>query len=145
MKLRELEDGGVFSQVGIGNFLDADYFSWYLDVWSSGIDDAASAVIQILTDYEPATVVLKPENLRDLFKRLYQDLIPREIRRKLGEYFTPDWLAEMLLDEVEYDGEDSDGNLLDPSCGSGTFLVIAIRRAKESEPEIRDYPTKKSF
>ncbi|MEN6459212.1 MAG: N-6 DNA methylase [Thermoguttaceae bacterium] len=65
----------------------------------------------------------------DLFKPLYQDLFPRPLRRQLGEYYTPDWLAEHLLDQLGCLGR----RLLDPACGSGTFLVMAIRRLLEAE------------
>jgi len=51
------------------------------------------------------------------------------VRHDLGEYYTPDWLAEQTLDELGYDGN-PDKRLLDPSCGSGTFLVMAINRAR---------------
>jgi SAM-dependent methyltransferase len=66
----------------------------------------------------------------DIFKSPYQSLVPREVRHALGEYYTPDWLAELILDEAGYDGAPGK-RLLDPSCGTGTFLVLAIRRAKE--------------
>ncbi|MEM3539108.1 MAG: N-6 DNA methylase [Nitrososphaerales archaeon] len=65
-----------------------------------------------------------------MLKRLYQYLVPKKIRHDLGEYYTPDWLAELVLNEVDYKG-DLDKRLLDPACGSGTFLVLAIKRAKE--------------
>ena len=52
------------------------------------------------------------------------------MRHHLGEYYTPDWLAEMVLDEAGYDG-DPRKRLLDPACGSGTFLVLAIQRARQ--------------
>nr|WP_240922552.1 N-6 DNA methylase [Thermococcus sp. 9N3] len=81
-------------------------------------------------DYEPSTVEQTPERVEDLFKRLYQNLVPREIRHSLGEYFTPDWLAELTLEEAGYDGN-PDMRVLDPACGSGTFLVLAIKRARE--------------
>ena len=57
-------------------------------------------------------------------------MVSRDIRHKLGEYFTPDWLAELLLNEVGYDGN-PDKRVLDPACGSGTFLVLTIRRIRE--------------
>ena len=66
----------------------------------------------------------------DLFKLLYQDLFPRPLRRQLGEYYTPDWLAAHVLDQVGYTGQ-SGQRLLDPACGSGTFLLMALRRAIE--------------
>ena len=51
------------------------------------------------------------------------------MRHALGEYYTPDWLARHVLDEVGYQGE-PDSRLLDPACGSGTFLVAAINRMR---------------
>jgi len=129
-ELKELESGGIFSTVGIRNFLEADYFAWYLDEWNEKIAKSIFEITKKLLDYEPGTVELNPEKVKDLFKRLYQNLVPRDIRHRLGEYFTPDWLAELLLNEIDYDGN-PDKRLLDPACGSGTFLVLAIKRIKE--------------
>ena len=130
LEMEELEEGGIFKELGIMNFLEADYFAWYIDEWNEEIASLIYEMAKELLDYEPATVELTPERVKDLFKRLYQNLVPREIRHKLGEYFTPDWLAELLLDEVGYDGNPED-RVLDPACGSGTFLVMAINRIKE--------------
>jgi hypothetical protein len=33
----------------------------------------------------------------DLLKRLYQHVVSRELRRQLGEYYTPDWIARLIL------------------------------------------------
>jgi len=68
-----------------------------------------------------------PRHGNDLLKPLYEDLFPRALRHQLGEYYTPDWLAEHLLDQLGYSG-DPKVRLLDPACGSGTFLLAAIRR-----------------
>jgi hypothetical protein len=43
----------------------------------------------------------------------------------LGEYYTPDWLADLTLADIEYNAPQS---LYDPACGSGTFLFTAIKR-----------------
>jgi hypothetical protein len=48
-----------------------------------------------------------------------------------SEFYTPDWLAEVVLNDMGYAGK-PEMRVLDPACGSGTFLVLAIRR-------IRDY------
>lgn len=133
-ELQDLEEGGIFNTIGIKNFLEADYFAWYLDEWDDELASHVNDMVKKLLDYEPATVELSPERVRDLFKRLYQNLVPRDIRHRLGEYFTPDWLAELLLDEVGYYGE-PDKSVLDPACGSGTFLVLAIKRIKEYAEE----------
>lgn len=75
----------------------------------------------------------------DLFKPLYQNLFPRTLRHRLGEYYTPDWLAEHVLDEVGYTGQPGQ-RLLDPTCGSGTFLLLALRRARRNRREKGDSP-----
>ena len=133
-ELKDLEEGGIFTQLGIKNFSEADYFAWYLDEWD---EKTASSIIEIvkgLLGYEPATVELDPDRVKDLFKWLYQNLVPKMVRHDLGEYFTPDWLAELLLNEVGYDGN-PEKRVLDPACGSGTFLVLVIKRIREYAAE----------
>ena len=82
-----------------------------------------------LDDYNPGTLSEDPAGSRDLLKKLYQQLFPKSVRHDLGEYYTPDWLAEHVLTELGYTG-DPDKRLLDPACGSGTFLVMAINRIR---------------
>lgn len=128
--LSEIEDGGLYGSRGVTNFLEGDFFRWYLDAFSPGLEDAIREIARALSDFEPATTIIEPEAARDLLKKLYQYLVPKEIRHGLGEYYTPEWLAELVLDEVGYDGN-LEKSLLDPACGSGTFLVLAIQRARE--------------
>jgi hypothetical protein len=127
-QLSDIEDGGVYARRGITNFLEGDFFRWYLDAFSPRLEEAIREVARALSDFEPATTSIDPEATRDLLKKLYQYLVPQQVRHKLGEYYTPDWLAELVLDEVGYKG-DTRRRLLDPACGSGTFLVLAIQRA----------------
>jgi SAM-dependent methyltransferase len=128
-ELEDLEEGGIIAQLGIRNLLEADYFAWYLDEWSREIAKAVMVIVEQLKEYDAGTSELYPERVKDLFKSLYQNLVPRKVRHDLGEYFTPDWLADLVLDEVGYDG-DPEKKVLDPACGSGTFLVLAISRIK---------------
>ena len=132
-KLREelhaLEQGSIWAHLGIRNFLEGDLFSWYLDAWDTQMEAAVRSMSLALDHFDPSTLSVDPAESRDLLKRLYQQLFPKSIRHDLGEYYTPDWLAELVLDETEYDGN-PDKRLLDPACGSGTFLVMAINRVK---------------
>ncbi|MEW6686385.1 MAG: N-6 DNA methylase [Candidatus Edwardsbacteria bacterium] len=129
-QLEDIEDGGIYARKGITNFLEGDFFRWYLDAWSPRLKEAIQEITRALSEFEPATSTLDPTSTRDLLKKLYQYLVPQEVRHRLGEYYTPDWLAELLLNEVGYDGHNFK-RVLDPACGSGTFLVLAIQRAKE--------------
>jgi len=146
--LGELESGGVFTKLlGIENFLEGDYFSWYLEEMDKDLADFIAEVARTLSTYEMATPQLEPEFARDLLKRLYQNLIPGDIRHNLGEYYTPDWLAELLLDDVGLSLDDIkkmgeketlkplEKRVLDPACGSGTFLVLYISRLRRYAEE----------
>lgn len=133
-KLSHLEDGGHFLTFGIQNFLEGDFFGWYLADWNEDISATIRRMARRLSDFEPATAEIDPEATRDLLKKLYQYLVPKKLRHDLGEYYTPDWLAQRLLNQVGYDGN-PDLRLLDPACGSGTFLALAIKRIREYADE----------
>jgi hypothetical protein len=144
--MERLESGGIFREYGLMNLLEGDFFAWYLYAWDSNIEDGIRELLRRLDDYDPATLSILPEESRDLFKKLYHYLLPREVRHNLGEYYTPDWLAQRLLNQVDhefFEGNPSgraEGRFreklfnlrwLDPACGSGTFLVLIISRMKE--------------
>ena len=129
--VRELEEGGVFRHLNISNFLEGDLFSWYVNEWSKDLADSISALGKSLGKYNPSTLSEEPNESRDLLKKLYHEVLPRDLRHDLGEYYTPDWLAEHLLNELGYSGN-SEERVLDPAVGSGTFLVSAINRIRSS-------------
>jgi SAM-dependent methyltransferase len=130
--LRAMEDGGIFRHVGVRNFLEGDFFEWYLEGFSLEIEQALRDVIRQLATYSFITLDTDPDGTRDLLKRLYQNLMPQELRHDLGEYYTPDWLATQVLNQLHGGPPDriprsADERLLDCACGSGTFLALHIR------------------
>ena len=81
----------------------------------------------------------------DVLRSVYEAFIEDKDRKIFGEYYTPDWLAALLVEEVcdeewcnlaasealaaEQGGEAVGGRgVLDPACGSGTFLYHAATR-----------------
>ena len=142
-ELRQMEGGGIFRALGLQNLLEGDFFAWYLLAWSDEIEEALKLTLARLAENNPATIEEDPFAARDLLKKLYHYLLPRELRHDLGEYYTPDWLAERVLRQL---GEPlfvlpqpgvlgrvnlaRPPRLLDPGCGSGTFLILAIRALK---------------
>lgn len=117
--ITQILTGGVFRQYGIENFLIEDFFSWIVKdkVHKEGMQ-IAYRILDGLATYD-----LTGLN-EDVFKELYQQLVDPAERHDLGEYYTPDWLAEMIVKEVV---KTADVRVLDPSCGSGTFLASTIR------------------
>ena len=86
----------------------------------------------------------------DILRSLYMDMIDKPSRLIFGEFYTPDWLAEKICMETIDDtfiqeqldnfnrGEQIHG-VLDPACGSGTFLYHAARRILHSKPLASSY------
>ncbi len=109
--------------------LPNDPFSWYLAARSQPIERALGRLHQLADGYDPGWLTGIVRGGHDLFQELYQGIFPRRVRHALGEYYTPEWLAEQMLDEVGYQGTPGE-RLLDPACGSGTFLILAIRRLR---------------
>ena len=67
-------------------------------------------------------------NRADIIGRIYEEIIPGEERRKLGEYYTPRDIAEFMTRWAIRGKEEV---VLDPACGSGTFLVESFYRLTE--------------
>ena len=74
-------------------------------------------------------VVPEPDRFNDILGRAYQARTPGRERRRQGEFYTPEWLADELLAAAGYDGS---GSLCDPACGSGVFLLRALARRADA-------------
>jgi len=117
-------EGSYFKeQLGIENFLEEDFFSWVAR------EEARETTIEIV---RPVLALLRNYNLReiseDVLKSLYEGLVDPETRHDLGEYYTPDWLADRIVRRLL--AADPKASVLDPACGSGTFVYMAIREKR---------------
>lgn len=114
-----LVTGSTFTSAGVLGVVESDFFDWPAEL--PGGDRIVKAIARRVAQIDWATTE------HDLLKHLYESVINAEQRKSLGEYYTPDWLAEAVVAEVV----DDPGNqrVLDPACGSGTFLFHSVRRA----------------
>jgi hypothetical protein len=63
----------------------------------------------------------------DIIGRIFEKLIPKTERHKLGQYFTSTDVVDLILG---FTIKHPDDKVLDPACGSGTFLVRAYHRKR---------------
>ena len=61
----------------------------------------------------------------DVIGRIFEGLIYEERRHLLGQHYTDTKVVDLILTGV-LENSERPGELLDPACGSGTFLVRAI-------------------
>ena len=113
-----LLSGDQFVAAGLHGVVDRDFFDWVLEV--PGGEGFITALARRLSRFDWAAVE------HDVLKVLYESVIKPEVRKSLGEYYTPDWLANRVVSEVVDDPLNQ--RVLDPSCGSGTFVFYAVRR-----------------
>ena len=73
----------------------------------------------------------------DVVGRIFEELIKEEERHKLGQYFTPPEVIDLINAFCIRTGNEK---VLDPTCGAGTFLVRVYQRKKrltnKTHPEL---------
>jgi len=134
-KILEVINGKYFINKSIVNFLEEDISLWLL---SPKIEDRCLAllcsIVEALTNYDFSKID------EDIFREIYEEIIERKERRKAGEYYTPEWLVQLILNDVLALREEKKAipKILDPACGSGTFLYRAIKILMEKGSSLRD-------
>ncbi|MFL0288842.1 N-6 DNA methylase [Mycobacterium sp. SMC-21] len=118
----QLTSGSEFQQAQIHGVVEADFFDWVVQV--KGGQEFVVELGRRIARFDWTKVE------HDVLKILYESVIAPTERRRLGEYYTPDWLADRVVEATVTDPLGS--RVADPSCGSGTFLFHAIRRYLET-------------
>ncbi len=95
--------------------LESDFFAWPNEVGGKPLLQTLARRVARFdwTEAPPDTAAT-----------LYESVIPAEERRQLGEYYTPAWLARAMMRELVDDPLNQ--RVLDPACGSGTFVAEAV-------------------
>ncbi|MFF2058971.1 N-6 DNA methylase [Rhodococcus qingshengii] len=114
----DILDGALFVSADIDGVVEADFFDWVLDAAEG--DKFVRALARRLSRFDWRNVE------HDILKVLYESVIHEDVRHELGEHYTPDWLADRLVNEVVTEPESQ--RILDPSCGSGSFVFYAVRK-----------------
>jgi type I restriction-modification system DNA methylase subunit len=111
------------SFINLTNLAEEDFFCWIL---MPSLEGEAVELLQGLAQHLAVYDMTKVDE--DLLKELYENLVDSETKHDLGEVYTPDWLVELTLKEANFKAGE---RLLDPACGSGTFLFTAIQLLRE--------------
>ncbi|WP_158812195.1 N-6 DNA methylase [Streptomyces fulvoviolaceus] len=114
---KAIMSGKFFAQSQVEGVVESDFFDWIVHVPAG--EQFIKDLARRLTRFAWGQVE------HDVLKGLYESIIPEHIRHRLGEYYTPDWLAEEIVASCVQDPLSE--RVLDASCGSGTFLFHAVR------------------
>ncbi|MGB0849314.1 MAG: N-6 DNA methylase, partial [Thiolinea sp.] len=127
----DIEHANIFTQAGISGFVEEAIFSWYLDVarkpnHSTDLLPALRNVLASLSMYRTDHM----SHTRDVLRDFYQGLVPGRLRQSLGEFYTPDWLVDFTINQADQTPW-LDKRTLDPTCGSGAFLIAVLRLMRQ--------------
>ena len=110
-----LQGRELYRATGLQGVLESDFFAWPNEVGGKPLLQTLARRVA-RSDWAEAPA--------DTAATLYETVIPQEERRQLGEYYTPTWLVRAMIRELVDDPLNQ--RVLDPACGSGTFVAEAV-------------------
>lgn len=116
----DIESNSFFRKNNIINLVDGDFFSWYLNEFEISDFEYFYNVIEPI-------VTIDTKGLNLLFITYYENIFPFNVRYSMGEFYTPSYLANQIVNNgLDMLKEKEDIKALDPSCGSGIFIINAF-------------------
>ena len=116
LDFEECYEDNISNNLEALHIFEFDYFFW--------TDFKKKAFEQIYNTLEFTTFAQQ-----DLFIDIYQQIFFSITRHKIGEFYTPSNLVRIMLDDFYEFGL----KILDPSCGSGNFLIDIILKIINSK------------
>lgn len=150
VRRRYLCNGGVVAFQGMREYFGQGYTRLLEDAYRSGADVYAAAFNETEHDW---VLALSDDNLSrmvewamfrfarfdfrtirgDILTGVYDRFLDARQRKAQGEFYTPPTIARYILDRLDLSEEDS---ILDPACGSGTFLIERYQQAVGEEADL---------
>ncbi len=131
LSIEELEQGDLAEALAAPGLFAGDLFGWYAPLIREdpALEGALRRFFGSFSELAWAQLANSGGQAGDLLRDFYIATVPRPLRRALGEFFTPQWLAERVFGQaVRLIAKDERqlNTILDPACGSGTFAVLAF-------------------
>ena len=110
----------LHAHTNLKGVIESDLFQWPAEI---GATQYIRSIARKVAQFDWSK---RPDELAAV---LYQNTITPEERRKMGEYYTPRWLAQTIVQELITDPQNTVA--MDPACGSGTFIECLVRNIIE--------------
>jgi len=126
-KLEDYFNGNVFT-LGKGEIITTEQLKLIKNCFINGNDNTTQ--IQLFNDKLFNFKIIQIELLSEIYENFLSEINPDE-KKKTGTYYTPPSLVELILNEkLPINNKETAYNVktLDPSCGSGIFLVESFKR-----------------
>src|SRR5437867_605262 len=122
-------NGSYFAKLGILNYRCDERYDWFLS--NGGASVLLDPIVSVLNSIEEVG------QDKGLIRLTFERLFPPRLRHSMGEFNTPPWLVEFVINElIKNDHTAPFRRYLDPTCGSGSFLVQLLTRFMTVNPRI---------
>lgn len=116
-----------------------DYFNWILSSGRLNVSNRFRSILDIFRGLDLKESIEGKGYNGDIlggFFEVFSEKFNKDIRRVFGQYYTPKEIVNFIWDKVldiclKEKLDLGTVKLLDPACGSGTFLVEGIKKIKE--------------
>lgn len=123
-------DGSYFEEKFIYNYNCDCIYDWYV-VDTNLKNDVLVPILKSVTEVDKQMISA------NLLKDVYESIFPSKIRRGMGEFHTPDWLVDFIVNDIlNADPDFLHKKIIDPTCGSGSFLINILNRNNGDPDEI---------
>jgi len=96
--------------------MEETVYDWVIDLADDKFSKIIEHVLYWLSFFDFSTAK------EDILSAIYTNMVSPNTRKKLGQVFTLPWIANYITQKIlELKGDTA--SILDPACGSGTFLV----------------------
>ena len=119
----------LHAHTNLKGVIESDLFQWSAEI---GATQYIRTIARKVAQFDWSK---RPDELAAI---LYQNTITPEERRKMGEYYTPRWLAKTIVQELITDPQNTVA--MDPSCGSGTFIECLVRNIIDHSHNRNQHP-----
>lgn len=106
--------------------MEETVYDWIIDIADEKFSQTIQYILYWLSFFDFSTAK------EDLLAGIYTNMVSASTRKKLGQVFTPPWLANYIVEKI-IEEKGSDISILDPACGSGTFLVSFLNQTVRSQ------------
>ena len=124
----DIENNKIYRKLNISNLVDGDFFSWYLNEFEDKDFQYFYDEINQISSVESNGVNL-------MMIHFYENVFPFHVRHAMGEFYTPNFLANKVVNKVIDlyidDNGDKPKSILDPCCGSGIFVLNSLKHTDE--------------
>jgi hypothetical protein len=98
--------------------------AWFLEARGE-MDEALQRLVLRVNAYDFSTLS------EEVLGEVYQNFLPPEKKKRLGEFYTPKEVVDLILRETALAHPGDYPRVLDPACGSGSFLVRYLHHRVE--------------